>query len=91
MKKYEIIFSKNFSKDIEKLKRISEKAYNKVYSFFEELEQHPRTGTGKPEQLKHNRRGQWSRRITKEHRLVYIIKDDLVEVLLISAVGHYKD
>ncbi|PID89007.1 MAG: type II toxin-antitoxin system mRNA interferase toxin, RelE/StbE family, partial [Bacteroidia bacterium] len=31
-----------------------------------------------------------SRRITSEHRLIYLIKEEVVEVLLLSAIGHYK-
>ena len=42
----------------------------------EELEKHPFTGTGRPEQLKHKLAGNWSRRINQEHRLVYKILDE---------------
>ena len=46
-------------------------------------------GIGKPEPLKHDMSGMWSRRITDEHRLVYRILDD--EVLIYSCARHYKD
>ncbi|NLJ00054.1 MAG: Txe/YoeB family addiction module toxin, partial [Bacteroidales bacterium] len=49
------------------------------------------TGTGKPEALKGNRKGQWSRRITREHRLIYEIHEDIITVLIISASGHYGE
>ena len=57
----------------------------------EELKEHPKTGTGKPEQLKGDRAGQWSRRITKKHRLIYTIQDTEVIVLVLNAYGHYDD
>ena len=57
----------------------------------EELKEHPRTGTGHPEQLSGDRTGQWSRRITKKHRLVYEIHDTEVIVLVLTAYGHYDD
>lgn len=63
-------------------------ALNKITLLLEELTQHPFTGIGKPEPLKHNLAGYWSRRIDKEHRLIYELKDNTVFVL--SAKGHYK-
>lgn len=40
----------------------------------------PREGEGKPEQLRGDLSGHWSRRITQEHRLVYVIREDSVEI-----------
>ena len=42
-----------------------------------EIASTPFTGTGKPEPLKHDLRGKWSRRISQEHRLVYEVKGKL--------------
>ena len=50
----------------------------------------PRTGTGQVEQLKGYDGSVYSRRITKEHRLIYKIYDEVVEVLVLSTFGHYK-
>ena len=47
-------------------------------------------GTGQIEQLKGYDGAVYSRRITQEHRLVYRIYGDVVEVLVLSAFGHYK-
>ena len=47
------------------------------------------TGIGKPEPLKHDLTGYWSRRIDEVNRLVYRISDDVIEV--IQCKGHYKD
>ena len=56
-----------------------------------ELHDHPMTGTGKPEQLRGDRAGQWSRRITKKHRLIYEIHETEIVVLILSSYGHYND
>lgn len=45
-------------------------------------------GIGKPEPLKHNLSGYWSRRINKEHRFIYEIENNIVYVY--SLKGHYK-
>ncbi|MBP1540452.1 MAG: Txe/YoeB family addiction module toxin [Prevotella sp.] len=60
-------------------------------SLIDELYEHPRTGTGKPEPLSSDRAGQWSRRITKRHRLIYSIYENEVHVNILSAYGHYDE
>lgn len=62
---------------------------NKLLILLEELIEHPFTGSGKPELLKYNLAGLWSRRINREHRLVYEVGDKGVVVVL-SAKGHYQ-
>ncbi|MBV9677512.1 MAG: Txe/YoeB family addiction module toxin [Acidobacteriaceae bacterium] len=47
----------------------------------------PFTGIGKPEPLKHLLAGSWSRRLTQEHRIVYLVSDDRVSFL--QARYHY--
>lgn len=88
---YKIRFSPRAFDDIARLKRSEPAAYKKVGTFIKELELHPRTGTGHPEQLKGQPEGRWSRAITKKHRLVYRIFDTEVVVLVIAAYGHYDD
>jgi toxin YoeB len=56
-----------------------------------ELREHPKTGTGKPELLKHYETPTWSRRINDRHRLIYRIEDSNVVVLILSFWGHYGD
>lgn len=60
----------------------------KIERLFDELEITPFTGTGKPEALKYNLSGLWSRRINQEHRIVYEVFDDVV--LIHSVRGHYN-
>jgi len=52
-----------------------------------EIERSPFTGIGKPEALKHNLKGFWSRRIDHEHRIVYQIKEE--NLILVSLRFHY--
>jgi toxin YoeB len=54
-----------------------------------EIQRDPFTGTGKPEPLKGDLSGYWSRRIDDEHRLVY--RADEKEVKIIKARYHYSD
>ena len=59
----------------------------KVRKLLESILESPYEGIGKPEALKHTLTGAWSRRIDKEHRLVYELIDD--EIFVISIRGHY--
>jgi toxin YoeB len=87
---YSLEFSDDAIKDIERLKKSgNKKLLDKLNSFYKELQDHPRTGTGQVEVLKHYSEETFSRRINKEHLLVYRIYEDIVTVLVISAYGHY--
>ncbi|MCK5725538.1 MAG: Txe/YoeB family addiction module toxin [Thiotrichaceae bacterium] len=63
------------------------KNLKKINSLIKEIKRTPFEGTGSPEPLKHNWSGFWSRRITREHRLVYTVADD--EVLIAQCRYHY--
>lgn len=63
------------------LKRINQLIKDTMRSPFE--------GIGKPEPLKGNLSGFWSRRIDDEHRIVYIVEDDAI--LIVSCRGHYDE
>lgn len=53
----------------------------RIVKLIKEIQRTPFTGTGKPEPLKHELQGCWSRRITQEHRLVYEVTEDKVRIL----------
>ncbi len=53
----------------------------RIVQLIKEIQRTPFEGTGKPEPLKHELKGCWSRRITQEHRLVYEVKGDKVRIL----------
>lgn len=59
----------------------TEKNKKKIRDLIENIKQTPHTGLGKPEPLKHDLSGWWSRRITQTHRLVYRVSADTIEVL----------
>lgn len=67
---YKIIYSPRAIEDLQRLKRYEPAAYKKAGKFIQELKEHPKTGTGHPEQLKGDRAGQWSRAITKKIHVV---------------------
>ncbi|HEY9533813.1 MAG TPA: Txe/YoeB family addiction module toxin [Mucilaginibacter sp.] len=53
----------------------------KINSLLKEIERQPFEGSGKPEALRHNLAGWWSRRINLEHRIVYKIDTDAIVIL----------
>lgn len=60
----------------------------RITRLLESISMTPYEGIGKPEPLKHELTGYWSRRINEEHRIVYVVKEDRVKV--ISLRFHYK-
>lgn len=60
----------------------------KISSLLASIEETPEKGIGKPEQLKHELSGVWSRRIDKENRITYEIHED--HVLILAMKGHYE-
>jgi len=87
---YILEFSETALSDIEKHKKSGDKAVlRKIEKLLNELMEHPTTGTGQPEMLKHNLTGLFSRRINQKHRLIYSIKEEVVTVYVLSARAHY--
>ena len=62
--------------------------YNKLNKLLQETARSPFQGTGKPEPLKHDLKGYWSRRITDGHRLVYRVDEEYIKV--IACKLHYN-
>lgn len=60
----------------------------RVMKLVEEILRDPFTGIGKPEPLKHSRRGEWSRRVTDHHRIEYIVTS--MAIFFIRARSHYS-
>ncbi len=89
--KYKVIIRPSADEDLKSLKKSEPVHFRKVGQFLSELEDHPKTGTGHPKPLGGDRVGQWSRRISDKHRLIYEIMDEIVVVLVLSAYGHYDD
>ena len=87
---YTLEFSETALDDIEKHKKSGDKTVlKKIEKLLNELMEHPTTGTGQPEMLKHDLTGLYSRRINKKHRLVYSINEEVITVHVLSAWAHY--
>lgn len=87
---YAIVFSEDAKKDLKELHKKAPRAITKLSKLIDEIKEHPRTGTGQVEQLKGYDGSVYSRRITKEHRLVYKIYEEEIVVLVLSTFGHYN-
>lgn len=61
----------------------------KIAAILEDIAAHPYTGIGKPEALKYELSGMWSRRINAEHRIIYKVLGEVVEVQIMSMRYHY--
>ena len=61
----------------------------KIRNLLEDISKTPFSGIGKPEALKHNLSGKWSRRITKADRIIYQIVDNNI-IYVFSLRGHYQ-
>ncbi|RZK54024.1 MAG: Txe/YoeB family addiction module toxin [Pedobacter sp.] len=59
----------------------------KIRTLLESIQQTPFSGIGKPEALKYEQAGNWSRRINQEHRLIYEVQES--RILVHSLRGHY--
>ena len=92
MGKYRIEITENAKRDLQKQKKSGKRSLLiKIDKIFNELKEHPFSGTGKPELLKYNLQGLWSRRINQKDRLIYEVNENIVTVYILSAVGHYDD
>lgn len=67
--------------------KVDKKMLERINALIKGISRQPYAGIGKPEPLKHNYRGYWSRRINEEHRLIYQIHDD--EIRVIKCRFHY--
>lgn len=75
-----IIFSNQAWEDYLFWNSADKKIFKKINTLIKECQRTPFSGTGKPEPLKHELAGAWSRRIDKEHRLVYRVKNGALEI-----------
>ena len=65
------------------------KTHRKIINLINDILRQPFVGLGKPEPLKYELNGYWSRRITDEHRLVYRVTE--IEITILSCRFHYDD
>jgi len=82
-----VTFSPDALKHLEEWRMADAKILAKIVSLIVEISATPFAGSGKPEPLKYDMKGRWSRRITQEHRIVYEVKD--TTIWIVSCRYHY--
>lgn len=81
------VFHKEFREDLRWWVETDRRTALRILRIVEEVLRDPFRGIGKPEPLKHLREGIWSRRLTQEHRIVYLVREDRIDFL--QARYHY--
>lgn len=75
-----LVFTSCAQEDYDHWKKSDPKISERINSLIEDIKIHPITGIGKPEPLKFAYKGYWSRRINREHRLVYKVHNDILYI-----------
>ena len=83
----EAVFQPEFRDDLRHWVETDRKVALRAFALIEAIMRDPFSGIGKPEPLKYLAAGMWSRRLTQEHRLVYLVRDDRIDFL--QARYHY--
>jgi len=82
-----ILFSPEALRHLDDWKNQNPRISTRIILLITAISESPFSGIGKPEPLKHSLQGKWSRRITREHRLVYEVTDSTIKI--ISCRFHY--
>ena len=82
-----IVFESSAFADFNNWAKLDNKIQRKIIELIKDIDRHPFQGLGKPEALKHDLSGYWSRRINQEHRLVYKVTNE--EIIILSCKYHY--
>jgi toxin YoeB len=85
--KRDVVFKGSAFSDFNEWESKNNAIYRKIAELIEDIRRNPFSGKGKPEPLKYKFAGYWSRRISEEHRLVYTVTED--EVQIVSCKYHY--
>ena len=86
-KQRDTVFQLEFREDLRHWVETDRKVALRAFDLIEAITRDPFTGIGKPEPLKYLSSGTWSRRLTQEHRIVYLVRDDRIDFL--QARYHY--
>lgn len=86
-----LIFSDGAWEDYQHWRQTDAKVFRRINDLIKEAQRTPFTGTGKPEPLKADLSGWWSRRVTSEHRMVYKVsgKDQAQALEILQLRYHY--
>lgn len=87
----EIVLLEQAQKDRDYWKESGNKTImNRITALLKDIVEHPYTGIGKPEPLKYDLAGKWSRRINSEHRIIYSVNEDIVTVYVFAMRYHHS-
>ncbi len=86
-KQRDAVFQPEFIEDLRYWVETERKIALRAFDLIEAILRDPFHGIGKPEPLKYLTPGAWSRRLTQEHRIVYLVRDDRIDFL--QARYHY--
>jgi toxin YoeB len=81
------VFHPEFREDLRYWVETDRKVALRAFELIEAIMREPFSGIGKPEPLKYLASGTWSRRLTQEHRIVYLVREDRIDFL--QARYHY--
>jgi toxin YoeB len=81
------VFQPQFREDLRHWVEVDRRVALRALDLIEAILRDPFTGIGKPEPLKHVLSGAWARRLTQEHRIVYIVREERIDFL--QARYHY--
>lgn len=81
------VFQPEFREDLRYWVETDRKIALRAFALVEAIMRDPFSGIGKPEPLKYLSSGAWSRRLTQEHRIVYLVRDERIDFL--QARYHY--
>ena len=84
-----VTFENSAIEDLKNLSVTNLKLLKKAFEIIDDILKSPFEGKGKPEPLKHNYKGYWSRRISDEHRIVYKVESDK-NITVVAVQGHYE-
>ena len=82
-----IVFHQEAFEQYNELTKTDRKLFDRLHRLIMETAKNPFDGIGKPEPLKANLKGYWSRRINDEHRLVYKVTEE--QIIIVACKYHY--
>ncbi len=88
----DIMFLEDAWQDYSYWQKIDKKVLKRINQLIKDIQRSPFEGIGKPEPLKFDMSGLWSRRINQEHRLIYQVKDDYIiddYIIIVQCRYHY--
>jgi len=85
----DISFSPEAQEDYEYWRENNPSIVKRIKRLLMDISEHPYTGIGKPEKLKYELSGKWSRRINDKHRIVYVVREIENDIYILALRHHY--